>query len=252
MWLGTKAYLLHYIKTDDTDSQPAPVIDAVFLDGAAVVQMLNPGTLSRTMNIVSLSSTQNPSLRNELSWYDFYIPGSLKGTSWQKRGKGIESESKRWNDFLFVDENKTELFGFLSQRPSGWWKISLRNARKMVLCAPARSEPHSTIFSQGSRHMLASDDIQKCWKKVNIRTESIIVLTLAIFIRGTNFRYTGVNEEAWSKYQFSSHHLAISLIWPLFLLIHSGKNITDNRLAKNPQIKLLFFKTAKYKTIVCT
>lgn len=61
------ANVLHYIKTDDTDSQPAPVIDAVFLDGAAVVQMLNPGTLSRTMNTVSLSSTQNPSLRNELS-----------------------------------------------------------------------------------------------------------------------------------------------------------------------------------------
>ncbi len=44
MRLGTKADFLRCIKTDDTDSQPAPVVDAVFLDGAAVVQMLNPGT----------------------------------------------------------------------------------------------------------------------------------------------------------------------------------------------------------------
>lgn len=50
MRLGTKADLLHCIMTDDTDSQPAPVVDAVFLDGAAVVQMRNPGTAKTFQN----------------------------------------------------------------------------------------------------------------------------------------------------------------------------------------------------------
>lgn len=42
--LGTKADLLYCIMTDDADSQPAPVFDAVFLDGGAMVLLLNPGT----------------------------------------------------------------------------------------------------------------------------------------------------------------------------------------------------------------
>ena len=44
MRFGTKANLLHCIITDDTDSQPTPMVDVVFLDGAAMLQMLKPGT----------------------------------------------------------------------------------------------------------------------------------------------------------------------------------------------------------------
>lgn len=40
---GTKKDLQCVI-TDNTDAQHVPVVDAVFLDGAAVVFMLNPGT----------------------------------------------------------------------------------------------------------------------------------------------------------------------------------------------------------------
>ena len=46
-----------------------------------------------------------------------------EGTTRQKRGKGIRRRvapstqiPKNWNNFLHVDENKTELFKFLSQQ----------------------------------------------------------------------------------------------------------------------------------------
>lgn len=58
--------LKYSVKTNGTDSQPAPVIDTVFLDDAAVVQMLNPGTLFRTMDTGSMCCMQNLSFRNEL------------------------------------------------------------------------------------------------------------------------------------------------------------------------------------------
>ena len=51
------------------------------------------------------------------------FPDSLKGTTRQKRGKGIRrwvapstQIPKNWNNFLRADDNKTELFKFLSQQ----------------------------------------------------------------------------------------------------------------------------------------
>lgn len=82
------------MKTDDTDSQPAPVVDAVFLDGAAVVQMLNPGTAKTFQDYADsifvpyAKSQLEKTSRLDIIW-DVYIPDSLKGTTRQKRGKGI-------------------------------------------------------------------------------------------------------------------------------------------------------------------
>ena len=59
--------------------------------------------------------------RLDLVW-DVYLPDSLKGTTRQKRGKGLRKRMapstvmpKNWKDFLRVDQNKTELFGFRSR-----------------------------------------------------------------------------------------------------------------------------------------
>ena len=55
--------------------------------------------------------------------WDVCITNSLKGATWQNKGKGIRRRvapttmlPKNWRDFLRVDENKTELFKFLSQQ----------------------------------------------------------------------------------------------------------------------------------------
>ena len=51
---------------------------------------------------------------------------------------------KHWKDFLCVDENKTELFGFLSQQitciPVDDGKEIYTTHGKMVLCSPAQSD----------------------------------------------------------------------------------------------------------------
>ena len=59
-------------------------------------------------------------MRLDLVW-DRYLPDSLKGTARAKRGKGVRrrvvggaSIPGNWASFLRVDDNKTELFSFLS------------------------------------------------------------------------------------------------------------------------------------------
>ena len=41
---GTNADLMPYLEGETTASEESPVVDAIFLDGTAVVQMLNTGT----------------------------------------------------------------------------------------------------------------------------------------------------------------------------------------------------------------
>ena len=96
-------------------------------DGAAKVQMLNPGTAKRFYeyadNLFSsyVESQLEAAQRVYLVW-DVYIADSLKSSTWKKRGKGrrrhVASSTmipKNWRDFLRVDENKRELFHFQSE-----------------------------------------------------------------------------------------------------------------------------------------
>ena len=56
---------------------------------------------------------------------DQYLPNSLKSALWEKRGSGVcykvQTKVKlprKWADFLFVDENKSELFQYLASETS--------------------------------------------------------------------------------------------------------------------------------------
>ena len=100
-----KADLLRCLESDlleDNVNNRAPILDATILDGAAMVQMLNPKA-SRTFQEYGES---------------VFRPASLKASTREKRGKGIRRRVapstvmlKNWSDFLRVNENKTELFG---------------------------------------------------------------------------------------------------------------------------------------------
>ena len=105
-----------------------PAVDAKLLDGAAVVQMLNPGTAHTFLQYSDLvflpyiSNQLTTARRVDIVWY-VYIPDCLKGSTRQKRGKGVRRRvapstqiPKNWKDFLRVDENKQELLKFLSQQ----------------------------------------------------------------------------------------------------------------------------------------
>ena len=101
--------------------------------------------------VASYISTQLEKVRRlDLVW-DVYLPDSLKRTTRQKRGKGVRKRvapstvmPKNWKDFLRVDQNKTELFGFLSREAI---RLSIANGKEMyatcgteVLCSPTESD----------------------------------------------------------------------------------------------------------------
>ena len=102
------------------------MVDATILDGAAIVQILSrvaENTFQEYVNrdFAPYISTQLEKVhRLDLVW-DVYLLDSLKGTTRQNRGKGVRKRvapstvmPKNWKDFLCVDQNKTELFGFLA------------------------------------------------------------------------------------------------------------------------------------------
>ena len=124
---------------------------------------------------------------------------------------------KNWKDFLRVDENKTELFGFLSQHA-----ISIAVAERkevyathdqMVLCSPAQCDmknltPCSHEEADTRLLLHVSDAVQKGCKKVTIRTVDTDVVVLAVAMlrkispeemwialgSGSNLRYVGVHQ----------------------------------------------------------
>ena len=72
----------------------APNVDAIILDGAAVVHMLHPGTARTFQDYADtvfgsyiLSQLQNTN-RVDTVW-DVYMENSLKATMREKRGKGV-------------------------------------------------------------------------------------------------------------------------------------------------------------------
>ena len=85
--------------------------------------------------------------------FDTYIQNSLKSTTRQKRGKGVRrrvvstSHAKNWEDFQQVDENKTELFRFLSQEvirlPTEEGKTIYSTIGTEVLCSLAAADVSS-------------------------------------------------------------------------------------------------------------
>ena len=125
---GTKADLLGCFK--DTYPPPTdaiPDVEVILLDGAAVINILKPGsakTFSEYSELVFLPFVQSQlqkANRVDIIW-DEYIPDSLKATARQKRGKGtrrrVQPNTKipgNWQAFLRIDENKVELFAFLAQ-----------------------------------------------------------------------------------------------------------------------------------------
>ena len=100
---------------------------------------------------------------------------------------------KNWKDFLRVNENKTELFAFLSHKAV---HLSVAEGKEIyatdgsgVLCSPAGTP--CPMFTRGGRHSSTSacgrccilhvaDAVQKGCKKVTIRTVDTDVVVLAL------------------------------------------------------------------------
>jgi hypothetical protein len=125
---GCKADLLVCLENMAPAQIECPVVDVIVLDGAAVVQMLNPGQCRTFVDYADkiflphIETHLRKANRVDLVW-DQYLTGSLKTATRAKRGSGVRRKvlpsaelPRNWADFLHCAENKTELFHFLSHR----------------------------------------------------------------------------------------------------------------------------------------
>ena len=124
---GTKSDLLLCLEGCAKSQSESPPATAIVLDGAAITQMLKPGDTKtfdeyahRIFIPYIMRQLQN-STRLDLVW-DSYRADSLKTSTREKRGKGVRRRVVQsgtmpgnWQSFLRVDENKVELFSFLSK-----------------------------------------------------------------------------------------------------------------------------------------
>ena len=124
---GTKSDLMSCLERLSTVPQnEMPDVDAKIVDGSVVVNMLQPkasstfGDYAADVFLPYLIKLLQTSSRLDVVW-DLYIEGSLKSSTREKRGSGsriiIKSTTpttKSWQSFLRVDENKTELYNYLS------------------------------------------------------------------------------------------------------------------------------------------
>ena len=122
----TKSDLLSCLDEYGPSTDECPIVDAKIIDGSAIVHMLPPKEC-RTFHDYSekrflpyIVREAQSVQRLDVVW-DTYNQNSLKASTRQMRGTGIRLVFKdsttipsNWQSFLRVDENKVELFNFLS------------------------------------------------------------------------------------------------------------------------------------------
>ncbi|CAB4019733.1 Hypothetical predicted protein, partial [Paramuricea clavata] len=125
---GVKADLIKCLPNTTPQSPTQPEADIVILDGAVIVQMLQPRTArtfieyATTVFAPYVLKHLEMARRVDLVW-DVYQDDSLKKSLREKRGTGQRRkvlESTRiphdWKSFLRVNENKEELFKLLATK----------------------------------------------------------------------------------------------------------------------------------------
>ncbi|KAK0044996.1 Pinin [Biomphalaria pfeifferi] len=128
MRVSNKLGLLECLEPLQTSSAVPTVTDMTILDGAAVINMLRPGSAKTFADYANqvfipyvMQTLQNVSHRLDVVW-DCYRSDSLKAFTRERRGlekrKRVMPETvlpSQWGSFLRVDANKTQLFAFLAR-----------------------------------------------------------------------------------------------------------------------------------------
>ena len=195
-----------------------------------MVQMLNPGTAMTFLDYAEqvflpyVSAQLENTTRVDIV-LDVYQTDSLKGTTRQKRGKCVRRRvvpsatiPKNWKDFLRVEDNKTELFSFLSHQVTllqTEGKAVYATDRHDVLCSMAQIDltglvpcSHEEADTRLFQHV--ADAIKKGYRKLLVRTVDTDVVMVAIatlnrtkpdelwvaFGTGGHFRFIPIHEVA--------------------------------------------------------
>ena len=174
---------------------------AVILDGAALVQMLKPGCV-KTFNDYAvdvfnpyIESQFRTASRVDLVW-DRYDSNSLKATARKHRGIGIRRHvvpaapvPRNWQAFLRSNENKTELFKFLSGMLAS---MTLQHRQELVLtvdddvvtvpCREDTSMLQPCTHEEADTRMIlhAADAGHRGLRRIMIKTVDTDVVILAI------------------------------------------------------------------------
>ena len=139
--IGVKSQLVEILQSKCGLPSEEPQVESIFIDGAAMVNFKPPHkpiTFEAYANDVILPYIKNQA--NKCSRvdiiFDVYLENtfcSLKSQTRKERGTGIQRKvfgsgmtPRSWNNFLRVNENKTELFSFLAER------IASLNPSKLV------------------------------------------------------------------------------------------------------------------------
>ena len=125
---GTKSDLVRCLENlaPSQMNSSNPTLQVLIIDGAAVVNMLRPGTANTFSDYEK--EVFSPYIKHQLHHvcrldivWDQYFPDSLKTETRAKRGKGVRRRVEpssvipgKWEEFLCIDANKVELFSFLA------------------------------------------------------------------------------------------------------------------------------------------
>ncbi|KAH3809919.1 hypothetical protein DPMN_138301 [Dreissena polymorpha] len=158
MILGSKADLLKCLERLVESPEMSPPVEVSILDGAAIVQSLDPNRSDKRVLTFSdyalklvLHYISKSGDRIDVVW-DTYRPDSLKAHTRQSRGtcdkirvNGSTRIPANWKSFLCVDENKTTLYEFLATQMSllktSQGQVVLTTYRDNVLVANNSTEP---------------------------------------------------------------------------------------------------------------
>jgi len=200
--LGTKSDLIGCLEQCCESSSAVPTVQTMIVDGSVIVQMLRPSVVQNFQQYATeiflpyVMQLINNVQRLDIV-FDVYHPDSLKLATREKRGHGIRrrvaanlSVPKNWQDFLRVDENKTELFSFLAEtltREEMTGKHLLVTAGDQVLCNPAqdtsRIAPCSHEEADTRMFLHCLDASLEGSKSIAIKTvdTDIVVLGVSLF-----------------------------------------------------------------------
>ena len=210
------------------ENASSPAVEVVILDGAAIVNMLAPGTTKTFSEYATqvflpyvTSQLQHASRVDVV--FDEYLPDSLKAATRKKRGKGIRrrvepssSIPRNWQAFLWIDENNVELFSFLAMNIAAkeTEKQIVSTHRTNVFCTQPRDVAglapctHEEANTRMLLHM--EDAVKQGYTKVSVRTVDTDVVVLAVtaaqrlnidelwvaFATGRSFRFLAAHEIA--------------------------------------------------------
>ena len=180
------------------ENASSPAVEIFIIDGAAIVNMLAPGTIKTLSEYATqvflpyvMSQLEHASRVDVV--FGEYLPDSLKAATRKKRGKRIRrrvepSSSIPWNwqAFLRIDENKVELFSFLAVKIAAkeTEKQIVSTHRKDVLCTQARDIAclAPCKHEEGDTGILlhVEDAVKQGYTKVSVRTVDTNVVVLAV------------------------------------------------------------------------